>query len=94
MSEETIYGNRHSRPFGCWKIKATASELKEKAFFPQTSDKEGNLIGTYMFDPDEIETFIDQVCKEQRELCLSTALTSLSSEEFNAIINAPKPDGL
>ena len=92
MNDEFTYGNRHSRPgFGCWKNKATASELKEKAFFPQTSDKDGNLIGTYMFDPDEIEIFIDQVCKEQREKCADNCTNAINTIN---VLNTVKPDGL
>ena len=67
----------------------TAAELKRRAF------KQSAFPFHYYFTPDEMQAFIDQVCKEQREKCEDVMQFTQSLEEKKqAIRNAPKPEGL
>ena len=67
----------------------TAAELKRRAF------KQSAFPFHYYFTPDEMQTFIDRVCKEQREKCEDVMQFTQSLEEKKqAIRNAPKPEGL
>ena len=70
-----------------------AAELKQKAERHGIKKEKGKyiqIIGKYVFTPDEMQSFIDQVCKEQRRKCM---ILSHHSTEYD-VDNAPKPDGL
>ena len=71
----------------------TADELRYKAF---KLSKAVGLNG-YFYTPDQMQEFIDQLCKEQRGKCQNefNKMTSSTYPELSLrILNAPKPDGI
>lgn len=67
----------------------TAAELKRRAF------KQSAFPFHYYFTPDEMQAFIDQVCKEQKEICAVSVSPNFDVQDLGyKILNAPKPDGL
>ena len=71
-----------------------AAELKQKAERHGIKKEKGKyiqIIGKYVFTPDEMQAFIDQACKEQLQKA-ATAYIQMGTIE--AIRTAPKPDGL
>ena len=84
------YGNIWSRgvPFGGGKPE-TAAELKEAA-------KINTHFTAYYFTESEMQTFLNLVCKEQREKCQISFNQNGGDllADLKAIKNAPKPDGL
>jgi len=82
----------------------TSKQLLEKAL-KELSNRQGDDI--YVFSPDGMQTFIEQLCKEQRKECLKFYKTcqinraielqeeikfkELGSKAAESILNAPKP---
>jgi len=64
-----------------------------------TAAAKNNLINSFINEenPNQFEArlnvFIDQSCKEQREIC-AKAWSDKETYSYKCIINAPKPDGL
>ena len=55
------------------------------------------LHGYYVFEPEELQKFISQLCKEQRELCAEAIqeknyYSNIHGEVYKEIINAPQPE--
>ena len=68
----------------------TAKELAENSFVPTGSDENANILGYYHFTPEELKAFTEQLCKEQRELCLHNA--TRGADGYTAILKAPMPE--
>lgn len=77
----------------------TAKEMKEIAKHVACSYKMDNA---YVFSTDGMQAFIDQLCKEQREICAENADTDLwwdneqngfiTTVDKDTIINAKQPE--
>ena len=79
----------------------TAKELKEEAYRSWTNQENGYTQECYTFNPNEMDIFCKQLCKEQREKCVAKLVGTdkyslefvLSDDEdaFN-VFTAPEPE--
>ena len=67
----------------------TAKELKQSCELTDF-DIDDNQYTWYEFSKSEMQEFIDQLCKEQRESCLHNA--TREADGYTAILKAPPPE--